>query len=431
MNQSPPHRVVIIGGGFGGLFAARRLNDPRLRVTLIDRRNFHLFQPLLYQVATGGLSPGDIACPLRSVLKKHRNTRVLQADVTAIEPARNLVVCSDLEIGYVSLILATGVRHLYFGHEEWSRDTPGLKAVEDATQIRQRIFNAFEEAERTTDEARRRALLRFVIVGGGPTGVELAGALGELAHATLKHNFRTIDPSSAEIYMLEVSPQVLASYHARLGQQAADSLAKLGVTVRTKTLVTGIAGEQVTYKGPDGEHVLQAATVLWAAGVRASRMGAVLKEKIGAELDSAGRVMVAQDCSLPGYDNLFVIGDLAHFKGRDGKPLPGVAPVAMQQGAYVARLIKRRLTGKTCAPFSYLDKGSLAVIGRNAAVASFGRLRFSGLAAWLLWGIVHISFLIGFGNKFLVAFQWVWSYLTRKRGARLVTWYQKEEDRTF
>jgi len=431
MNQSPPHRVVIIGGGFGGLFAARRLNDPRLRVTLIDRRNFHLLQPLLYQVATGGLSPGDIACPLRSVLKKHRNTRVLQADVTAIEPARNLVVCSDLEIGYDSLILATGVRHHYFGHEEWSRDAPGLKAVEDATQIRQRIFNAFEEAERTTDEARRRALLRFVIVGGGPTGVELAGALGELAHATLKHNFRTIDPSSAEIYLLEGSPQVLASYHARLGQQAADSLAKLGVTVRTKTLVTGIAGEQVTYKGPDGEHVLQAATVLWAAGVRASRMGAVLKEKIGAELDSAGRVMVAQDCSLPGYDNLFVIGDLAHFKGRDGKPLPGVAPVAMQQGAYVARLIKRRLTGKTCAPFSYLDKGSLAVIGRNAAVASFGRLRFSGLAAWLLWGIVHISFLIGFGNKFLVAFQWVWSYLTRKRGARLVTWYQKEEDRTF
>jgi NADH dehydrogenase len=415
-----PH-VVIVGGGFGGLYAARSLKRAAVQVTLIDRRNFHLFQPLLYQVAMGGLSPANIAAPLRAVLRRQANTHVLMGEAVDIDVAQRRVKLSDEELNYDTLIVATGARHHYFEHPEWERRAPGLKTVEDATEIRRRVLLAFETAERETDPERRRALLTFVVVGGGPTGVELAGAIAELARHTLRRDFRSIDPASAKIVLLEGTDRVLPPYPPKLSVKAALALARLGVMVRTSAMVTDIHPEQVTVRAVGGTEVLPCHTVLWAVGVQASPLGAILARATGAALDRAGRISVQPDLSLPGHPEIFVIGDLANYTHQDGKPLPGVAPVAMQQGQYVARLIQARLKGHTMPPFHYRDYGNMATIGRNAAVADFGWLRISGYLAWLAWLFIHIIKLIEFENRILVLFQWAWNYVTRNRSARPIT----------
>ncbi|HEY9599266.1 MAG TPA: NAD(P)/FAD-dependent oxidoreductase [Cyanophyceae cyanobacterium] len=421
--NQPLHHVVIVGGGFGGLYAAHHLRKAPVKVTLIDKRNFHLFQPLLYQVATGGLSPADIASPLRAVLSPNKNTKVLMGNVTDINPQQQTVQLHDEELSYDTLIVATGVSHYYFGNEQWASQAPGLKTVEDALDMRHRIFAAFEAAEKEPDPEQRRAWLTFVIVGGGPTGVELAGALAELAHNTLKNDFRSIDTSEARILLLEGVDRVLPPYPPELSAKAQASLERLGVTVQTNTLVTNLEDNLVTIRQGDRTEQIPARTILWAAGMKASGIGEVLAQRTGVKCDRAGRVIVQPDLSLPRYPNIFVIGDLANFPHQyeDGKPLPGVAPVAMQQGDYVARLIQKRLKGETLPAFHYTNYGSLAVIGRNAAVVDLGFVKFSGFFAWLVWIFVHIFFLIEFDNKLLVMIQWAWNYFTRKRGARLIT----------
>jgi NADH:quinone reductase (non-electrogenic) len=421
MQNTPLHHVVILGGGFGGLYAAKALRHVPARVTLIDKRNFHLFQPLLYQVATGGLSPGDIAHPLRSVFARDRHISVMMAEVIDINAAQRIVMLRDGSLTYDTLVIATGASHQYFGHDEWAPQAPGLKTVEDALEIRRRIFLAFEAAEREADPTQRQALMTFVIVGGGPTGVELAGTLGELARTTLKGHFRAIDPAQVTIFLLEGQERVLAAFPPDLSAKAAAQLRQLGVTVRTGTLVTNIADSTVTMRHGEAMDSLHAHTILWTAGVRASGLGAVLAKHTGVELDRAGRVTVEPDLTIPGHPEIFVIGDLATFVHQDGKPLPGLAAVAIQQGHYVGNAIKQRLQGERPAGFRYVNKGSLAIIGRNAGVADLGRLHFSGVPAWLLWLFVHILYLIGFDNKLLVLFQWAWNYLTRKRGAQLIT----------
>ncbi|HKB38573.1 MAG TPA: NAD(P)/FAD-dependent oxidoreductase [Gemmataceae bacterium] len=423
MNAQP--QVVIVGGGFGGLSAARALNKADVRVTLVDRRNFHLFQPLLYQVATGQLSPANIAAPLRSVVRKQKNTRVILADVVGIDTAARRVLLADGTLDYDVLILATGARHHYFGKPEWEKLAPGLKTVEDATEIRRRVLSAFEQAERETDPDRIRALLTFVIVGAGATGVELAGAVCELARHTLRHDFRNFDPRSARVILLEGSDRVLPALHPKLSAKATRALAQLGATVRTQTMVTDIQPGQLTVSvGPRGEQTsekIDAHTVLWAAGVQGSRLGKLLADSAGAQTDRAGRVIVQPDLTLPGHPELFVIGDLASCNGADGKPLPGVAPVAMQQGRYVANLIRARLKGKTRPRFVYKDKGSMATIGRARAVADLGWVRFNGYLAWLAWLFIHLMYIVGFQNRLLVLMQWAWNYVTRGRSSRLIT----------
>jgi NADH dehydrogenase len=415
------HQVVIVGGGFGGLYTAKSLNHAPVKVTLVDKRNFHLFQPLLYQVATGGLSPGDIASPLRAVLHQQKNTAVLNAEVTDIDPRRHTVILRDGELKYDTLIVATGVSHHYFGHEEWAEIAPGLKTIEDALEIRRRILLAFEAAERETDPQKRQAWMTFVVIGGGPTGLELAGALAELAHATLREDFQNINPAEAEILLLEGVERVLPTYPLDLSVQAQTALTRLGVTVRTSTRVTDIQDHVITLRHSEQEEQILAQTIVWAAGMKASTMGQVLAEHTGVELDRVGRVMVEPNLTIAGQPDIFVIGDLAHFAHQDGEPLPGVAPVAMQQGRYVANLVKRRLEGKSLLAFRYVNKGNLAVIGRNMGVADLGAWKFAGFLAWLAWVFVHIWYLIEFDNKLLVLFQWAWNYFTRKRGARLIT----------
>ena len=418
------HRVVIVGGGFGGLNAALGLAHADLSVTLVDRRNFHLFQPLLYQVATGGLSPADIASPLRAVLKRQPNTSVIHAEVTDIDPRKRRVTFESGELEYDTLILGTGVRPHYFGHDDWKEHAPGLKTVEDATRMRARILNAFERAEGESDATLRRAWMTFVIVGGGPTGVELAGAVAELARHTLRRDFRRIRSGEARVVLIEGSDTILDSFAKPLPAAARRSLEKLGVEVVCRTLVERIDDRSVTLRRTTGgeDSVLASRTVLWAAGVRASGLGGILARAAGAATDRLGRLKVEPDLTLPGYPNLFVIGDLARVDESDGSPLPGVAPVAMQQGRYVARAIRSRASGRTVAPFRYRNRGSLAVIGRAAAVADLGRnLRFSGYAAWWLWLLVHIMYLAEFENRVLVFVHWAFSYFTRKRGARLIT----------
>jgi NADH dehydrogenase len=415
------HRVVIIGGGFGGLYAARELGRAPVQVTLLDRRNFHLFQPLLYQVATGGLSPANIAAPLRSLLRGHKNTEVLLAEVVDIDAAGRRVRLSDGEVPYDTLIVAAGARHHYFGHDEWEAVAPGLKTVEDALEMRRRILLAFEAAEREADPQRVRAWLTFVIVGAGPTGVELAGTVGEMAHHTLRHDFRAIDTRQAQILLLEGTDRVLPTYPPDLSARAAAALDRLGVTVRTGTLVTEVRPDGVTARCGSQVERIATHTVLWGAGVDASPLGKALARATGVALDRAGRVMVGPDCAVPGHPEIFVIGDLAHFRDAAGRPLPGVAQVAMQQGRYVARLIGARLRSKALAPFRYHDYGSMATIGRAAAVADFGRLRFNGYLAWLAWLFVHLINLVQFDNRLLVLVQWGWNYFTRNRSARLIT----------
>jgi NADH dehydrogenase len=420
--MADPHRVVIIGGGFGGLYAAQSLGRSPVEVTLIDRRNFHLFQPLLYQVATGGLSPGDIASPLRSVLKRQANTQVLLGEVTGLDPDEQQLFLKDGDtLAYDSLIIATGSTHYYFGNDHWEAIAPSIKTIEDALEVRRRIFLAFEKAELETDPEIRAALLTFVVVGAGPTGVELAGAIADLAHNTLKNDFRSIDPAQTKIILVEGMNRVLPPFDPGLSEKAAHDLRKLGVEIRTQTFVTSLEGEKVTFKTGDDQETIQAHNVLWAAGVRASSLGKVLCEETGAPCDRSGRVMVEADFSVPNYSNIFVIGDLAHYAHQGDKPLPGVAPVAMQGGKYVARLISDRLQNKSTPAFQYTDSGSLAIIGRNSAVVDLNWAKLTGFPAWLVWALVHVMFLIEFDNKVIVMTQWMWNFFTRNQGARLIT----------
>lgn len=421
MQNTPLHHVVIVGGGFGGLYAAKALRRAPVRVTLVDRRNFHLFQPLLYQVATGGVSAGDIAYPLRSIFARDRHFSVIMAEVIDIDVTQRTVILRDGCLSYDTLILAPGSTPQYFGHDAWAQHAPALKTIEDALEIRRRIFLAFEAAEREPDPEKRRAFMTFVIVGGGPTGVELAGTVGELAHGTLKHDFRAIDPAHAKIFLLEGTGRILATFPPDLSAKAEAALTRLGVTVCTSTLVTDLRDSTVTMRRGESTESLQTHTILWTAGVKSSPLGEALAKRTGVELDRAGRVKVEPDLTIAGHAEIFVIGDLANFSHQDGKLLPGLASVAIQQGRYVGEAIGQRLQGKTPPGFRYVDKGSLAIIGRNAGVADFGRFHLDGFLAWTLWLFVHIYFLIGFDNKFLVLFQWAWNYLTRKRGAQLIT----------
>lgn len=416
-----PHRVVIVGGGFGGLYAAKALGRAPVEVTLVDKRNFHLFQPLLYQVATGSLSPADIASPLRGILSQNKNTRVLLDEAIDLVPEENRLVLRTHTLTYDTLIVATGVSHHYFGNEQWRDKAPGLKTVEDALEIRRRIFTAFEAAEKETDPERRQAWLTFAIAGGGPTGVELAGAIAELAHYTLKEDFRQIDTTTARILLIEGVDRILPPYAVELSAKAKQALEKLGVKVITQSLVTQIGEENLTIRHGDRHEDIRAKTILWAAGVKASSMAEILERRTGAQRDRAGRVFVEPDLSIKEFPNIFAIGDLAHFAHQnDGKPLPGVAPVAMQEGEYLGKLIQNRLKQKDSPPFHYVDVGSLAAIGRNAAVVDLGFVKFSGFLAWLFWVFVHIYYLIEFDNKLVVTIQWGWNYFTHKRGARLI-----------
>lgn len=414
------HRVVIIGGGFGGLQAAKMLSRSAAQVVLIDRRNFHLFQPLLYQVATGGLSPGDIASPLRSILRKQKDAAVLMGTAVDIDVDNRKVILENGELEYDSLIVATGCTHSYFGHPEWELSAPGLKTIEDATGIRRKILFAFEAAEREANPERRRALLTFVVVGAGPTGVELAGSLGSIANDTLKDDFRSIRPQEARILLLDAAPRVLPTYPPELSARAEKSLIALGVRPILNCTVVGVDDEGLDIENGSGPGRIASHTVLWAAGVAASELGGVLSKRTGALLDKAGRVIVESDLTIPGWPEIFVIGDLAHFE-QDGKPLPGVAPVAMQQGRYVGKLITARLKGTRVPSFRYLNKGNLATIGRASAVADFGFVRFGGHFAWITWLLVHLMYLVGFQNRLVVFLKWAYEYLTFNRGARLIT----------
>ena len=431
--QGQPHRVVIVGGGFGGLYAAQSLGRSPVEVTLIDRRNFHLFQPLLYQVATGGLSPGDIASPLRSVLSSQKNTEVLLGEVRGIDPTEQVLTLKDGEtVSYDSLILATGSAHHYFGNDHWEAIAPSIKTIEDALEVRRRIFLAFEKAELEPDPEIRKALQTFVVVGAGPTGVEMAGAIADLAYETLKNDFRHVDTHDTRIILVEGMDRVLPPFDPSLSERAAKDLEKLGVEIRTGTFVTGLEGEQVTIKTGDQTETIRSHSVFWAAGVRASSLGKVLSEKTGAPSDRAGRIMVEPDFSVPNYPNIFVIGDLAHYAHQGESPLPGVAPVAMQGGKYVARTIRDRLKDKTTPPFVYNDSGSLAIIGRNSAVVDLNWTKLTGYPAWVIWALVHVMFLIEFDNKVLVMTQWMWNFFTRNQGARLITGRdQMKSDQAF
>ena len=406
-----PH-VVIVGAGFGGLYAARALRRVPVDVTVIDRRNHHLFQPLLYQVATAALNPSDIAAPIRKILRRQKNTTVLLADATQVDVERKKVGLTDGEIGYDYLILATGATDSYFGHEDWAPCAPGLKSIEDALEIRRRVLVAYEAAERTEDPERRSTWLQFVIVGAGPTGVELAGALAEISRRALARDFRNIDPTQARILLLEGLDRVLPTFPPQLSEKARRQLERLGVEVRVQKKVTGVDEEGVSL---DDERI-EAKTVLWTAGVAASPIA----QSLGVPLDRAGRVQVMPDLTIPGRSDVFVIGDLAAFE-QDGHLVPGVAPAAIQEARHAAGNITRAVKGKLYFPFRYRDKGMLAVIGRAAAVANLRHLKLSGFIAWLTWVIVHLYLLIGFRNRIIVMFEWAWAYFTYERGARLIT----------
>jgi NADH dehydrogenase len=424
------HRVVIVGGGFGGLTAARTLRRAPVQVTLLDRRNFHLFQPLLYQVATGALSPANIAAPLRSILERQANCEVLLGDVRGFDIANRKVLLADGELPYDTLIVAAGARHSYFGHPEWERFAPGLKTIEDATEIRRRTLTAFELAECEEDPERRRMLLNFVIVGGGPTGVELAGALAEITRHTLADEFRHINPADAHVVLVEAVPHILGMYPEDLSLKARSTLESLGVKVRITTKVTDIGADYVALESGGVVERLPTRTVLWAAGVEASTLGKCLADATGAAIDRAGRITVESDLSLPGHPEIFVLGDMANYVHQTGKPLPGVAPVAIQQGKFVAKLIACRLAGRPLPEFRYRDLGNLATIGRSAAVAQFGRIHLSGFIAWLLWLFIHLMNLVNFRNRVLVFLQWGWNYLSYDRSARLITGSDPESEPT-
>jgi len=407
-----PARVVVVGAGFGGLTLAKSLAGTAFDVTVVDQHNYHLFQPLLYQVATAGLSPADIASPIRGILRGKKNLSVVLAKVSAVDTVNKAVIAEGRRIGYDYLVIATGAEHAYFGND-WASYAPGLKTIDDATYLRRRILLAFERAETETDPEERRRLLNFVVVGGGPTGVEMAGAIAELARRALAMDFRSIDPRSTRIILVEAGPRLLAPFDPSLSEAARRSLEQLGVEVRLGAGVTECDCGGVSV----GSERIEARTIVWAAGVKASPAA----EWLGVPFDRAGRVIVNADLSVPGHPDIFVIGDAAHALGRDGQLLPGVAPVAKQQGQYVARLLLARARGKDSPPFHYRDFGSLATIGRKRAVVEMGRLKLHGFVAWVLWSVAHIYFLIGFRNRLIVAMNWMWSYLTFQRGARLIT----------
>lgn len=418
MNES--HRVVIIGGGFGGLYAARAFKNAPVQVTLLDRHNYHLFQPLLYQVATGFLSPADVASPLRSELKSRHNTRVILAEVIDIDVGGHKVATQDGEIAYDSLILAAGASHSYFGHPEWEDFAPGLKSVDDALEVCRRIFLAFETAENLQDTVQRQKWLTFLIVGGGPTGVEVAGALGETVLHTLKREYHSIDPGEVKIYLLEGGDRILPAYPPGLSMNAVKTLEDLGVTVRTGNLVTDINNDSVTVRLGDESETISAGTILWAAGVQASPLGRLLQEHAHVQLDRAGRILVEPDLTIPGHPEIFVIGDLANFSHQTGKPLPGLAQPAMQEGAYAARLIQKRLLSETLPAFHYRDKGTLATIGRTSAVADLGAIKLTGIIGKFVWIFVHLWYITEFENKALVFLQWGWNFLTMSQRARII-----------
>jgi NADH dehydrogenase len=406
-------RVVILGGGFGGLEAAKKLACEALRVTIIDRTNYHLFQPLLYQVATAALSPADIASPLRAILSECKNMEIIMAEVQAVDVDLRKVRMVDLEIDYDYLIVATGARHSYFGHPEWELLAPGLKSLEDAIEIRRRILLAYEFAEKTTDEAARKAAMTFVIIGGGPTGVEMAGAIAEIARYTLARDFRHIDPSETRVILIEGAPSVLAAFPEDLQVSAKDQLVDLGVEVRTNARAELVTDEGVQV----GSEFIPCRVKIWAAGNTASSVG----RSLGAPVDRVGRVIVDNDLTIPNHPEVQVIGDLANFSHQTGQPLPGVSPVAMQQGRHAARNILAMIDGRKPQRFWYFDKGSMATIGRNKAVADLRVVHFSGWPAWLAWLFVHVIFLVGFRNRMAVLFQWAWAYVTFNKGARLIT----------
>jgi len=422
--ENKKHRVVIIGGGFGGLHAVKQFaGNKSVEITLIDKRNFHLFQPLLYQVATGGLSSANIASPIRSVVKKQKNVRVLMEHVKDIDLASRRVRLDFEDIEYDSLIVATGTKSSYFGHNEWERFAPSLKTIEDAIEMRRRILLAFEMAEIEKDPEKIRQWLTFVVVGGGPTGVELAGAIAEISRSTLRKDFRNIHPQDANIILIEGSDRILGAYEAILSQKAEEQLAGLGVKIVKKTFVTDISDRFVKIKSPDGkEEAISCRTVLWAAGIESCSLGKKLSDQIGAQTDRMGRVFTNSDCSLPQHPEVFVIGDLGHFKGRDGKPLPGVAQVAIQQGRYVSKLIQRRLKNGNMPPFAYRDLGSMATIGRSRAVAQIGFVKLWGYLAWAAWLFIHLIGLVQYSNRVLVLAQWTWNYWSFSRTARLITY---------
>jgi NADH dehydrogenase len=431
MQQASAHRVVVVGGGFGGLQAVVALRRAAVAVTLIDRRNFHLFQPLSYQVATGALSPGDIAYPLRAILTRQRNAKVLLAEAGELDLQRRELALHPVDgvpaprsIAYDTLILAGGAHYSYFGHDEWREHAAEVKSLESAIGVRSQILAAFEAAEMEEDPERRAAWLTFVIVGAGPTGVEMAGQIAELARDTMRHDFRSIDPRGGRILLVEAADRVLTSFPAPLSARAQRALERLGVTMLLGRSVVGIDAGEVAVEDSDGSaQRIAAHTVIWAAGVRASDLAGELAQRTGAECDRAGRVIVEGDLTLPGHPEVFALGDMVQVRAADGsvQALPGVAPVAMQQGRYAARVVRDRLRGRTTAPFRYRDKGNLATIGRAAAVADIHGIRLSGLPAWITWLTVHLWYLVGFQNRVVVFIRWSFSFFTRGRGARLIT----------
>ena len=434
MDATNRKKVIVVGGGFGGLQATRSLRRADVDVTIIDRRNFHLFQPLLYQVATGGLSPANIAAPIRSMFRRQKSVKVLLGEVVAMDPQKKTVEVHSTEpdksktqiktLSYDWLIVAAGATHSYFGNDQWEEFAPGLKTIEDATEIRRRVLAAFEAAEFELDPKRRDELLTFVVVGGGPTGVELSGAISELSRRTLLNEFRNIKPEDAKVILVEGQDRVLATFAPKLSHKAGESLKQLGVDLRLSAHVTSILRDQVTLKfiADGSETTIATRTVLWAAGVAGAPLGKHLAEATGITLAHGGRVPTQGDLSIDGHPEIFVIGDLASCVGKDSRPLPGVAPVAIQQGSYVGRLIKRQLKGKSnFKPFHYSDKGSLATIGRSNAIADLGYFKFSGFFAWVLWLFIHIATLAKFDNRVLVFLQWAWNYMTFNRAARLIT----------
>ncbi len=412
MSSEQPH-IVILGGGFGGLYTARNLRKAEAKITMVDQHNYHLFQPLLYQVASAALNPSDIAVPIRSIVRHQKNTAVMLDEAVSIDTTRRVVTLRNGELAYDYLVVATGATHSYFGHPEWEKHAPGLKTIDDALEIRKRVLLAFEAAERETDPAKQAAWLTFVVIGAGPTGVEMAGALSEIARQSMIRDFRRINPGDARVILIEGRERVLPPYPPDLSEKARKQLVNLGVEVVTGTIVTGVSATEVQA----GERTIRSRTILWAAGVQASPLAVSL----GVPLDRAGRVLVEPDLTIPGHKEVFVIGDLAAVKQRSGELVPGVAPGAIQEGQHTAMNLDRALNGQPLRAFQYNDKGSLATIGRAAAVAEVGPLKMSGFLAWFAWLAIHIFFLIGFRNRFLVISQWAWAYLTHARGARLIT----------
>lgn len=415
------HHVVIVGGGFGGLYAAKALRKSSIKITLVDKRNFHLFQPLLYQVATGELSPGDIASPLRAIFAKSKNINVLASEMIDLDPHTQKIILNDGNIDYDTLILATGVEPNYFGHDDWNINAPGLKTIEDALEIRGRILYALETAEKEKKPSVRKSWLTYVVIGGGATGVELTGAIAELAFRSTVNDFRNFNKKEINIILVEAADRLLSTYHESLSSEAERSLTRFGVNIKKNTMVTAVENDRITITSENGTEDIFTRNVIWTAGIKANSISKIISQKSGAQLDRNGRIIVNKDLSVSEFKNIFVIGDLAHISDDSGKPLPGIAPVAIQEGRYIAKYIQAQLSGENIKPFVYKNKGMLAVVSRNAAIADFGWLKFSGFVAWFLWIFTHILYLIEFDNKFIVMFQWAWNYFTNRRGTRLIT----------